>query len=85
MKSLNRISVVALCLAGLFSTLQAQQVKRTDFDVTKYVIDAQLAPEDNKLTATTDVTFTMLEDGRNVSFELNGSLKIDTITALKLQ
>jgi tetratricopeptide (TPR) repeat protein len=60
--------------------LHAQQVKRTDFDVTKYVIDAQLVPEDNKLTATTDVTLTMLEDGRNVSFELNGSLKIDTIT-----
>ncbi len=80
MKSLYRIPVLALCLAGLFSTLQAQQVKRTDFDVSKYVIDAQLAPEDNKLTATTDVTFTMLEDGRNVSFELNGSLKIDTIT-----
>jgi hypothetical protein len=80
MKSLYRIPVFALCLAGLFSTLHAQQVKRTDFDVTKYVIDAQLAPDDNKLTATTDVTFTMLEDGRNVSFELNGSLKIDTIT-----
>ncbi|MEO5859104.1 MAG: M1 family aminopeptidase [Pyrinomonadaceae bacterium] len=80
MKSLYRIPVIALCLAGLFSTLHAQQVKRTDFDVTKYVIDAQLVPEDNKLTATTDVTFTMLEDGRNVSFELNGSLKIDSIT-----
>ena len=80
MKSLYRLPVIALCLSGLFSTLQAQQVKRTDFDVSKYVIDAQLAPDDNKLTATTDVTFTMLEDGRNVSFELNGSLKIDTIT-----
>ncbi|MDI1243041.1 MAG: M1 family aminopeptidase [bacterium] len=80
MKSLYRFPLFALCLAGLFSTLHAQQVKRTAFDVTKYVIDAQLAPEDNKLTATTDVTFTMLEDGRNVSFELNGSLKIDTIT-----
>jgi len=80
MKSLYRFPLIALCLAGLFSTLQAQQVKRSEFDVTKYVIDAQLAPEDNKLTATTDVTFTMLEDARNVSFELNGSLKIDSIT-----
>lgn len=80
MKGLSRIPVIALCLAGLFSTLDAQQVKRTDFDVTKYVIDAQLTPEDNKLTATADVTFAMLEDARNVSFELNGSLKIDTIT-----
>lgn len=79
MKSLYRFPLIALCLAGLFSTLNAQQVKRSEFDVTKYVIDAQLAPEDNKLTATTDVTFTMLEDARNVSFELNGSLKIDSI------
>jgi len=82
MKSLYRIAFIALGLAGLFSTLQAQQVKRTDFDVTKYVIDAQLAPEDNQLTATSDVTFTLLEDARNVSFELNGSLKIDTITRI---
>jgi tetratricopeptide (TPR) repeat protein len=55
-------------------------VKRTAFDVSHYVIDAQLEPLDNKLTATSDVTFTMLEDGRNATFELNGSLKIDTIT-----
>lgn len=82
MKILYRIPVIALCLSGLFSTLTAQQVKRSDFDVTKYVIDAQLAPDDNKLTATSDVTFTMLEDARNVSFELNGSLKIDTITRI---
>jgi len=57
----------------------AQQVKRPQFDVTGYVIDAQLDPADNKLTATTDVTFVPSEDTRNVSFELNGSLKIDAI------
>jgi tetratricopeptide (TPR) repeat protein len=55
-------------------------VKRTAFDVKSYTIDAQLAPEDNKLTSTADVTFTMLEDARNVSFELNGSLKVDSVT-----
>ena len=60
----------------------AQQVKRTPFDVTNYVIDASLSPNDRKLTATADVTFTPLEDTRTVSFELNGSLKIDTIMRL---
>lgn len=80
MKSLFRIPLIALGLAGLFSTLQAQQVKRTAFDVSNYVIDAQLDPQENKLTATSDVTFTLLEDARNVSFELNGSLKVEMIS-----
>jgi len=81
MKILFRFSLFAFIVAGFLSAAaQAQQVKRTAFDVTGYTIDAQLAPDDNKLTATSDVTFTLLEDARNVSFELNGSLKVDTIT-----
>ncbi|MCC7308628.1 MAG: hypothetical protein IT173_13770 [Acidobacteria bacterium] len=58
----------------------AQQIQRTPFDVTSYQIDAQLQPLENKLTATADVTFVPLEDTRSVSFELNGSLKVDSIT-----
>lgn len=83
MKSLFRISPWALAIVGLMSVVSfAQQVKRPQFDVTGYVVDAQLDPADNKLTATTDVTFVPSEDTRNVSFELNGSLKIDTITRI---
>lgn len=83
MKSLFRISPWALAIVGLMSVVSfAQQVKRPQFDVTGYVVDAQLDPSDNKLTATTDVTFVPSEDTRNVSFELNGSLKIDTITRI---
>lgn len=83
MKSLFRISPWALAIVGLMSVVSfAQQVKRPQFDVTGYVIDAQLDPADNKLTATTDVTFVPSEDTRNVSFELNGSLKIDAITRI---
>ncbi len=58
----------------------AQQTRRTPFDVTNYKIDVELSPIDNKLTATADVTFTPLEDARSVAFELNGSLKVDSIT-----
>ena len=58
----------------------AQAVKRTPFDVTNYVMDVTLVPAERKLNATVDVAFTPLEDTRSVSFELNGSLKIDTIT-----
>lgn len=63
----------------------AQQVQRAPFDVTNYQIDAQLAPIDNKLTATADVSFIPKEDTRNVSFELNGSLKVDSVTRIDRQ
>ena len=74
-------------IAALFTTLlslavSAQAVKRTPFDVTNYVMDVAISPADRKLTATTDVTFTPLEDTRNIAFELNGSLKVDTITRI---
>ena len=70
---------------ALFATLLslptfAQQIKRTPFDVTNYVMDVALVPAERKLNATVDVTFTPLEDTRSVSFELNGSLKVDTVT-----
>ena len=66
--------------ASAFS--QQLQVQRTPFDVTSYQIDAQLGPLEDKLTATTDVTFVPLEDTRSVSFELNGSLKVESIVRM---
>ena len=60
----------------------AQQVQRAPFDVTNYRMDVTLVPDENRLNATVDVSFTPTEDTRTVSFELNGSLKIETITRL---
>ncbi|MFN2392671.1 MAG: M1 family aminopeptidase [Pyrinomonadaceae bacterium] len=65
-----------------FSAL-AQQIQRSPFDVTNYVMDVQLVPAENKLNATVDVGFTPLEDTRTVTFELNGSLKVENITLQK--
>ena len=62
----------------------AQQIQRTPFDVKSYQIDAQLVPIENKLVATADIIFVPLEDTRSVSFEMNGSLKIDTISRVDL-
>jgi len=62
------------------ATAQQPQIQRAAFDVTNYKMDVSLAPAENKLNATVDVNFTPLEDTRSVSFELNGSLKIDSIT-----
>ncbi|MBA2620765.1 MAG: hypothetical protein H0U87_06160, partial [Acidobacteria bacterium] len=61
------------------SFAQPPQVQRAAFDVTNYRIDAALSPAENRLNATVDVNFVPLEDTRTVSFELNGSLKIESI------
>jgi len=81
MKIFKKIVFPAFGLLMLSATtIFAQQVQRTPFDVKNYVMDVALDPVENKLTATVDVSFVPLEDTRSVSFELNGSLKIDTIT-----
>lgn len=81
MKNLIRAPFkIAALLTLLAAALSAQQVKRSPFDVQSYLIDAQLTPVENRLAATADVTFVPLEDTRSVTFELNGSLKIDSIT-----
>src|SRR5262245_21748613 len=75
---------IVLAATGLFAAFStgtfAQQVKRAPFDVTGYQIDAQLDPVENKLTATADVSFVPGEDTRSVTFELNGSLKVDSVS-----
>src|SRR5947208_2418980 len=78
-KSVFRTAVIASLLS---LPVFAQVVKRTPFDVTNYVMDVSLSPAEHKINATVDVSFTPLEDTRSISFELNGSLKIDTITRL---
>lgn len=72
--------ISAICLIAAAAT--AQQVKRADFDIKHYVIDAKTSPDENKLSATADVTVTLLEDTRSITFELNGSLKVDSIERL---
>lgn len=71
---------IALFTAMFTLPFFAQAVKRTPFDVTNYVMDVALVPAERKINATVDVTFIPLEDTRSVSFELNGSLKVDSIS-----
>jgi aminopeptidase N len=52
---------------------------RARFDVTNYRIEADLIPDQHQLSATGDVTFTPLDNTRSVVFELNGSLKVESI------
>src|SRR5688572_33356839 len=79
----NFLQIVMVAIAFAVPVV-AQQIQRTPFDVKSYQIDAQLVPIENKLVATADVIFVPLEDTRSVSFEMNGSLKIDTISRVDL-
>lgn len=83
MTSLKKIFLCAAFTCLAFSFADAQQVKRAAFDVTNYNMDVTLAPTERKINATVDVTFTPLEDTRSVTFELNGSLKVDSIARIQ--
>jgi len=72
------VASVALFLA--FTASAQQQIQRTAYDISDYKMDVQLSPNENKLSATVDVTFTPASETRNVAFELNGSLNIESIT-----
>ncbi|PYS98175.1 MAG: hypothetical protein DMF63_17305 [Acidobacteria bacterium] len=80
MNNLFRISLQIAAIFVLSTAVFAQAAKRSAFDVTNYVISAELSPIDNKLTATADVTFIPTETTRSVAFELNGSLKVEEVT-----
>jgi aminopeptidase N len=53
--------------------------QRARFDVNHYRVVAELNPAQHLLTATADVTFTPLDNTRSVVFELNGSLKVESV------
>ena len=82
MNTLLRISLQIAVVLALSTAVFAQAAKRSSFDVTNYVIHAELSPVDNRITATADVTFIPAETTRSVSFELNGSLKVDEVTRI---
>lgn len=73
------LSVLALGITVCFASAAAAQ-QRAEFDIQNYKIDAVLDPAGNSMKATADVTFMPLEQTRTVSFELNGSLKVESIT-----
>jgi len=75
------LSSLAL-LIGL-SVVQAQQPApqqaASRFDVTNYRIEAQIIPDQHMLRAGADITLIPLDATRSVVFELNGSLKVESI------
>ena len=75
------MTVLALLTLALSTQGQqpAPQQAANRFDVTHYRIEAQIIPDQHVLRAGADVTFVPLDATRSVVFELNGSLKIESI------
>ncbi|MEP6924775.1 MAG: M1 family aminopeptidase [Pyrinomonadaceae bacterium] len=83
MPNFLRQGVFVLAAAALTTGFAfAQQAQKTRFDVTNYRIEAQLVPSANRLQTIADVTFVPADSTRSVTFELNGSLKVESITRL---
>jgi aminopeptidase N len=72
------LAVLTLALSAR-SQQPAPQQTAGRFDVTNYRIEAQIIPEQHVLRAGADVTFVPLDATRSVVFELNGSLKVESI------
>jgi len=81
MKKFIKVSFYTIGLISLLSLAAlAQKVSHAPFDVTNYQMDVQLVPGEQKIVASVDVSFTPLADSRSFDFELNGSLKVDSVT-----
>jgi tetratricopeptide (TPR) repeat protein len=70
-------TLLPFCLVA--ATAWAAPVK-VQMQITGYVINADLDPAVNRLTATADVTFTALEELSNPTFELNNGLQVTKAT-----
>src|SRR5690349_24805103 len=75
------MTVLALLTLALSVRSQqpAPQQAASRFDVTNYRIEVQIIPDQHMLRAGADVTFLPLDATRSVVFELNGSLKVESI------
>ncbi len=74
------IFVALFTLANLVNAQQpAPQPSGARFDVTNYRIEAQLIPDQHILRAGADITIVPLEPTRSILFELNGSLRVESV------
>ncbi|MCO6509156.1 MAG: hypothetical protein J5I65_00015 [Aridibacter famidurans] len=74
-----RALAAAAFLAVVCSAAYAQQVQRAPFDITHYKMDVSIQPDLNRLEAVVDVDLVPKAETRVITFEMNGSLVIDSI------
>ncbi len=75
--SLSIATLFLIALGG--SSAFAQPAAGSKFDVTNYRIETQLNPDEHTLRAGADITFVPQEATRSIVFELNGSLKVESV------
>ena len=75
-----RLTIAALFSFSLLTAQLLAAPARPQLQVTGYVINADLDPSVNRLSATAAVTFTALEDLTAPVFELNNGLQITKVT-----
>ena len=73
------LAVILLSSIVAMSQQPAPQQTASRFDVTNYRIEAQIIPEEHMLRAGADITLVPLDATRSIVFELNGSLKVESI------
>lgn len=74
------LALVPLCLLMLSTARLLAAPVRAQVQATGYVINAEVEPATNKLTATVAVTLTAFEDVTQVTLELNNGLQISKLT-----
>jgi Peptidase family M1 domain len=75
-----RASAATLFATVLMTVTTWAAPTKAQMQVTGYVINADLDPAANRLSATAAVTFTALEDLNSVTFELNNGLQLGKLT-----
>lgn len=75
-----RASAATLFATALMTVTTWAAPTKAQMQVTGYVINADLDPAANRLSATAAVTFTALEDLNSVTFELNNGLQLSKLT-----
>lgn len=76
---LGLLLATAFAWMSPFGVAQNAAPKPT-LDITAYTIDAEIRPGDHTLDATTQVTFTPLDNLPTAIFDLHGALRVDKVT-----
>ncbi len=77
--NLRRVAVVFAAVAAVSCAAQNAPPRPT-LNITAYTINAELKPAEHVLDATTQVTFTPLDDLPSAIFDLHGALLVDKVT-----
>jgi tetratricopeptide (TPR) repeat protein len=77
---MKKLVVISLLAVAAIASAQDRAARQQKIDVQSYLINAQVDPRAQTLSATVQVKFIPLEDTSQVTFELNNALNISRVT-----